>query len=91
MSVGGETYRVTLLVKLLFLEDLMENTEKQTQKMCTDSWKGPSTASTVIQSRLKTQTPQAKESLDSTVYIEGLMQKLASDIREQLWIPTEIH
>lgn len=91
MSVGGETYRVMLLVKLLFLEDLMENTEKQIQKMCTDIWKGPSTASTVIQSTIKTQTPQAKESLDSTVYIEGLMQKLASGIREQLWIPTEIH
>lgn len=91
MSAGGETYRVMLLVKLLFLKDLMENTEKQIQKMCTDIWKGPSTASTVIQSTIKTQTPQAKESLDSTVYIEGRMQKLASDIREQLWIPTEIH
>lgn len=47
MSIGGETYTVMLLVKLLFLEDLMEKTEKQIQKMYADSWKGPSTARTV--------------------------------------------
>lgn len=34
MSLGG-VYRVTLLVKLLFLEDLKENIEKQIQKKFT--------------------------------------------------------
>lgn len=63
MSIGGETYRV-MLVELLFIESLMENTEKQIQKMCADDWKGPSTASTVsydtIKPTTKTQTPHLK-------------------------------